>query len=126
MNLTLAIFAGDGIGAVLRHLFIVAETRLFGASFSYATFAVNVIGCFLIGVLIEWLALKGEFSLEMRGFLTVGILGGFTTFSAFSVEVLKLAETGHIAAAACYALASVVFSVAAVFGGVYLMRGVLS
>jgi len=126
MNLTLAIFAGGGIGAVLRHLFILAETRLIGTSFSYATFAVNVIGCFLVGVLIEWLALKGEASLEMRGFLTVGVLGGFTTFSAFSVEVLKLAETGHPAAAAAYAALSVICSVAAVFGGVYLMRGVLS
>ncbi|MFN7112967.1 MAG: fluoride efflux transporter CrcB [Alphaproteobacteria bacterium] len=126
MNLTLAIFAGGGIGAVLRHFFIVAETRLIGASFSYATFAVNVIGCFLVGALIEWLAMKADVSLAMRAFLTTGILGGFTTFSAFSVEVLKLAETGHPAAAAAYAALSVICSVAAVFGGVYLMRGVLS
>jgi CrcB protein len=126
MNLTVAIFAGGGIGAVLRHFFIVAETRLIGASFSYATFAVNVIGCFLVGALIEWLAMKADVSLAMRAFLTTGILGGFTTFSAFSVEVLKLAETGHPAAAAAYAALSVICSVAAVFGGVYLMRGVLS
>lgn len=125
MTLTLAIFAGGGIGAVLRHLFIVAETRLIGASFSYATFAVNVIGCLIIGALIEYFALKGQASPETRAFLTTGILGGFTTFSAFSVEVLKLAQTGHPAAAAIYALASVVFCVAGVFAGVYLMRGVI-
>ena len=125
MTLTMAIFAGGGIGAVLRHLFIVAETRLIGASFSYATFAVSVIGCLIIGALIEYFALKGQASLETRAFLTTGILGGFTTFSAFSVEVLKLAQTGHLAVAGIYALASVVFCVAGVFAGVYLMRGVV-
>lgn len=125
MNIALAIFAGGGIGAVMRHFFVVGETRLFGASFAYATFAVNVIGCLIIGAVIEYFALKGQASSEMRAFLTTGVLGGFTTFSAFSVEVLKLAETGHIVAAGLYALASVVFCVAGVFGGVYIMRGVI-
>lgn len=125
MNIALAIFAGGGIGAVMRHFFVVGETRLFGASFAYATFAVNVIGCLIIGAVIEYFALKGQASSEVRAFLTTGVLGGFTTFSAFSVEVLKLAETGHIVAAGLYALASVVFCVAGVFGGVYIMRGVI-
>lgn len=125
MNIALAIFAGGGIGAVMRHFFVVGEMRLFGPSFAYATFAVNVIGCLIIGAVIEYFALKGQATAEMRAFLTTGVLGGFTTFSAFSVEVLKLAETGHIVAAGLYALASVVFCVAGVFGGVYIMRGVI-
>ncbi len=124
--MTLAIFAGGGLGAVMRHFFVIAETRLFGAGFAYATLAVNVLGCFLIGALIECFALRGSLSPEWRAFLTVGILGGFTTFSAFSVEVMKLAQAGQTMGALVYALASVVFSIAAAFGGLLLVRGVLS
>lgn len=126
MNIALAVFAGGGIGAVMRHFFVIAETRFFGTGFAYATFAVNVLGCFMIGALIEYFALRGTLSPEWRAFLTVGVLGGFTTFSAFSVEVMKLAQTGQTMGALVYALASVVFSIAAAFGGLLLVRGVLS
>lgn len=125
MNMMLAIFAGGGLGAVLRHVVVAAETRMFGAGFAYATFAVNVLGCLVIGGLIEYAALREQVSPEARAFLTTGVLGGFTTFSAFSVEVFKLAENGQMVAAVLYALASVVFCVAGVFGGVYLIRGVM-
>lgn len=126
MNVTLAVFAGGGIGAVLRHLFIMAETRMFGAAFSYATFAVNVIGCFLLGALVEYTAQRSGISAEWRTFMATGILGGFTTFSTFSGEVIKLVQSGQTVTAAVYALASVVFSIAAAFGGLLLVRGVLS
>lgn len=124
--MTLAVFVGGGLGAVMRHFVVMAETRIWGAGFAYASFAVNVLGCFLIGALIEYFALRGTLSAEWRAFLTVGVLGGFTTFSAFSVEVMKLAQTGQTMGALIYALASVVFSIAAAFGGLLFVRGVLS
>ena len=60
MNMAWAVFAGGGIGAVMRHFFVIAETRFFGTGFAYATFAVNVLGCFMIGALIEYFAFKGQ------------------------------------------------------------------
>lgn len=126
MNAALIVFIGGGIGTVLRHYAIVAQARLMGPDFGYATFAVNVIGCFVIGALIEYAGLRGNISAEWRLFLATGILGGFTTFSAFSVEVVRLAQTGQTMTALVYALASVVFSVAAAFGGLLFIRGVLS
>ena len=80
---------GGAIGAGGRHLVGLATLRLFGSSFPWGTLAVNVIGSFLIGVLIETLALKVSAPAGVRLFLATGVLGGFTTFSAFDLRVIR-------------------------------------
>lgn len=126
MNVILAIFAGGGIGAVIRHYAVVGTTRIFGDAFPYGTLAVNVIGSLLIGVIIEGVALKWDVSLEMRALMVTGFLGGFTTFSAFSLDFFRLFESGQMHQAFSYAVISVLLSLAAVFAGVYLTRGIMA
>lgn len=118
----LVVFVGGGIGAALRHGVNVATARLFGSSFPYGTLTVNVIGCLMMGLLAGYFAFKGDVSQHWRLFLTTGILGGFTTFSAFSLDVAVLYERGEIGLAATYVLASAVVSLIAVFAGLALMR----
>lgn len=125
MTVVLAIAGGGAVGSVLRH-YVIAWGARFHDFFPYGTLTVNIVGSFLIGFLMEWMAQKVQASLEMRAFLVTGVLGGFTTFSAFSFDVFKLVETNHVAAAIVYAAASVALSLAAVFGGVFLMRGVFA
>ena len=122
MNMILAIALGGGVGSVARHYAIAA----FGNGFPYGTLFVNVLGSFIIGALMELMAQKWQVPLEARAFLVTGFLGGFTTFSAFSFDVLKLVETDHYLAALFYVLASVTVSLGAVFLAVHLIRGVLS
>ena len=125
MNMIFAIFIGGGFGAVARHYAILQASKLFGDAFPYGTMIVNIAGSFLIGAIIEAFALKYNASPEVRALLTTGFLGGFTTFSAFSLDVFKLAGTGQYAYAAGYAAASVFFSLLAVFAGAFLIRGVI-
>jgi CrcB protein len=117
MNMILAIAFGGAFGSVLRHYAIGAIGAPWG------TMAVNVLGSFLIGLLMEIMALKWQVSLEARAFLVTGLLGGFTTFSAFSFDTFKLIETGSPMTAALYVAASVAVSLAALFGAVVLVRG---
>lgn len=123
--LLLAVFVGGGTGSLARHYSILAATKLFGESFPYGTLFVNVLGSFIIGVIIETGALKWQISPEMKALLVTGFLGGFTTFSAFSLDVLKLTDTGHALAAAAYVAASVFLSLLAVFAATHLLRAVL-
>jgi fluoride exporter len=123
--LLLAIFLGGGLGALTRHYSVLGAARLLGDAFPYGTLFVNVLGSFLIGVIIELGALKWQVSPELRALMVTGFLGGFTTFSAFSLDVLKLADTGHATAAAVYAGASVFLSLLAVFAATHLLRGML-
>jgi fluoride exporter len=120
MNMIVAIFLGGGLGSVTRHY---AVTWLSGA-FPYGTMAVNIVGSFIIGALLEIMAQKWQVSQEVRALLITGFLGGFTTFSAFSFDVFKLVETEQFLPALAYIVLSVVLSLAAVFGAVHLMRGV--
>jgi len=122
MNAILAIALGGGLGSVARHYAIAA----FGSGFPYGTLFVNVLGSFIIGALMETMALKWQVPLEMRAFLVTGFLGGFTTFSAFSLDVLKLVDTDQYMSAALYVLASVTLSLAAIFLAVHLIRGVFA
>jgi CrcB protein len=124
MNLVFAIALGGASGAVLRHYAIALWVRVLGDGFPYGTLFVNVLGSFLIGFLMELGALKFQIPLELRALLVTGMLGGFTTFSAFSLDMFKLIETGHAINAALYALASVALSLAALFSAVYIVRGV--
>lgn len=122
MPMALAIALGGAVGALSRHYMAAAVSRAFGLGFPYGTLTVNVVGCFLMGLLVEALALRFSITPEARGFLAVGLLGGFTTFSAFSLEVALLYERGQLLLAALYVVASVVLSVAALFGGLAVGR----
>ena len=125
MKLFLLAAAGGAIGAGGRYLVGVAALRLLGAGFPWGTLIVNIVGCFVMGLLIEAAALKWSMSNEMRTFLTTGILGGFTTFSAFSLDFAVLMERKAQGAAMLYLGASVGFSILALFAGLSVMRAVL-
>ena len=118
------VVAGGGIGAGLRHGLNIAAARWFGVEFPWGTLAVNVIGSFLIGALAAWFAFRGDnyTTNSLRLFLTTGILGGFTTFSAFSLEVALMVERRTYGQAFTYATASVLLSMSALFVGLLLAR----
>jgi len=116
------IFIGGGIGSFFRYLLITYTSRQLGANFPYGTLFVNIIGCFLMGVLIEYLTKTLPHSMELRAFLAVGVLGGFTTFSAFAMDAITMFERGELSSAIIYALSSVVFSILAVFAGLMAVR----
>jgi CrcB protein len=117
----LIVFVGAGIGGVLRHAMNRAAVT-FGWTFPWHTLLVNVSGCLLMGLVAGWFAFRGESGQDFRLFLTTGVLGGFTTFSAFSLDAALLWERGQILSAAFYIGGSVVLSVACVFLGLALMR----
>ncbi len=118
------VFLGGGLGSILRYLSVMGVNRVAGESFPYGTLFVNILGSLLIGFIIEGFSNKYLVPVEIRAFLVAGVLGGFTTFSAFSLDVYRLIETGFIPSAAIYVAASVLLSIAAVFGGVYIARGI--
>ena len=118
----LIVFLGGGIGAALRHGVNVAAARVAGTAFPYGTLTVNIVGSLVMGLLAAYFAFKGDASQHWRLFLTTGILGGFTTFSAFSLDVALLYERGQIAIAALYVGVSVCISIAALFAGFALVR----
>jgi CrcB protein len=114
---------GGAIGASGRHLVNLLTLRLFGSGFPAGTLAVNVGGGFLMGCLAGFLALRASGGGQsLRLFLGTGILGGFTTFSAFSLDAVSLWQRGDLAAASAYVLASVLFSILALLAGVSLVR----
>jgi len=118
----LIVFLGGGIGAALRHGVNLAAARTLGTAFPYGTLTVNIVGSLVMGLLAAYFAFKGDASQHWRLFLTTGILGGFTTFSAFSLDVALLYERGQIAMAALYVGVSVCISIAALFAGFALVR----
>ena len=118
----LIVFLGGGLGAVLRHSVNIAVARLIGTAFPYATMIENVTGSLVMGILAAYFAFKGDASQHLRLFLTTGILGGYTTFSAYSLDVALLYERGEIGMAAIYATGSVLLSIAALFAGLALVR----
>jgi fluoride exporter len=113
---------GGALGTSARYLVNVWWGRWFGTSFPWHTLTVNVVGCFTMGLLVELMALKLNVGNDMRAFLTTGVLGGFTTFSAFSLDFALLVERKATGLAAIYALSSVGLSLAAVFAGLYVVR----
>lgn len=124
MQAYLLVFLGAGIGGALRHGVNVGCARFCGTAFPWGTLTVNVAGSFLMGAIAGWLALKtGEgWSQPLRLFLATGILGGFTTFSAFSLETALLWERGEAGLALGYVAASVILSILSLAAGLALMR----
>ncbi|MCP3054553.1 fluoride efflux transporter CrcB [Aurantimonas marianensis] len=117
--------AGGAIGASLRHLSNLAALRLLGSNFPFGTAFVNVSGSFLMGIVMEIVARRFGASNELRLFLAVGLLGGFTTFSSFSLDAVALYERGALGLAAFYVIGSVVAGIAALFAGLAAARGLV-
>ncbi|MEM1039449.1 MAG: fluoride efflux transporter CrcB [Pseudomonadota bacterium] len=130
MQAYLIIFLGGGLGAAARHFVGAATGRSFGHGFPIGTLTVNVIGSLFMGVLIGWLAQRALGNMingqDLRLFLATGFLGGFTTFSAFSLDAITLWERGATGLAAGYVVGSVVLSVLAVFFGLAIARALFA
>ena len=119
--------AGAATGGALRHGANRLGLAVVGSGFPAGTLFVNLSGCFVMGLLAGWFAFRGETSNPaLRLFLTTGVLGGFTTFSAFSLDTALMWERGQAAVAAGYALTSVLGSILAVFAGLALSRSILA
>ena len=118
----LLVFVGGGLGASLRHTVNVACARCMGTAFPWGTFVINISGSIVMGLIAGYLAFKGAASQPWRLFLMTGILGGYTTFSAFSLDTALLYERGEIGLALAYVLGSVALSIAGLFAGLALVR----
>jgi CrcB protein len=118
----LLVFVGGGLGATLRHLINLTCARFMGTGFPWGTFIINISGSTVMGLIAGYLAFKGEASQPWRLFLMTGILGGYTTFSAYSLDAALLYERGELTLAAAYVIGSVVLSIAGLFGGLALVR----
>lgn len=118
----LIVFVGAGIGGALRHGVNVATSRLLDSDFPYGTLFINIGGSSAIGLLAGLFALKYDPGQSWRLFFTTGIIGGFTTFSTFSLDAVVLYERQDFASMAVYVLASVVASILGLFAGLFIMR----
>jgi CrcB protein len=118
----LLVFVGGGLGASLRHFVNVTCAKCIGIEFPWGTFIINITGSIVMGLIAGYLAFKGEASQAWRLFLMTGILGGYTTFSAFSLDFAVLYERGALGLAAAYVLGSVILSIAGLFAGLWLIR----
>ena len=118
----LIVFLGGGLGAALRHGVNLGAARLLGTGFPYGTLTVNVLGSLAMGLMVAWFAFEGSPSQHWRLFLTTGMLGGFTTFSTFSLDTALLYERGQVEVAALYVVVSVAAGLAGLFAGLALVR----
>lgn len=122
MQMILMVAIGGALGSILRYLFVKLATEMWGADFPYGTLGVNVIGGLLAGALYVLLVERYAAAPEWRGLLMVGVLGGFTTFSAFSVDTLKLLEQSGVLMASANVLSNVALSLMACGAGLWLAR----
>ena len=122
MSHILIVALGGAVGATLRHLVNLATLRMFGPGFPWGTLTVNIVGSFAMGLFIELLMRRLGGSQELRLLIATGVLGGFTTFSAFSLDFAVMWERGALLNASVYAVSSVVLSIAALFAGLAAVR----
>ena len=118
----LIVFHGGGIGAALRHGVNLAMARWLGTAFPFATLTENVTGSLVMGLLVGYFAFHGAIPQHWRLFLTTGILGGYTTFSAFSLDTALLYERGELGLAALYVILSIALTIGGLFAGLALVR----
>lgn len=119
MRSVLLIGLGGGFGSILRYIIGSLISRAFPVTkFPLGTFLINLAGCLLIGVVVGWIERMDTYNQELRLLLVTGVLGGFTTFSAFGLETLSLLRSGQVVMAVCYSLSSVVLGVVFVFLGI--------
>ncbi len=124
MNMILAVAAGGAIGATGRYLVGRLMLNVMGPGFPWGTLTVNIVGSFLIGLLYELIVYKFSLSEQWQAFLVIGILGGFTTFSAFSLELGVMLEKDQFSTAAIYAIGSVIFGIVALFAGIFAGKAI--
>jgi fluoride exporter len=122
MKLLLWAMIGGALGSGARHAINVGFGRWFGSGFPWSTLCVNVVGCLLMGVVVEVLALRFKGSLDLRTFIATGILGGFTTFSAYALDFATLVEQQDRLFAGLYLVGSVLLSIVALYTGFWLTR----
>jgi CrcB protein len=122
----LIVFFGAGIGGTLRHGVNLIAARLFGGGFPFGTLTVNVVGSIVMGLLAGYFAFRGEAAQPWRLFLTTGVLGGFTTFSSFSLDSAVLWERHDFIPLILYVLVSLIVSFAGLMAGLALMRQIMS
>ena len=122
MRSTLIVFIGSGIGGALRHLVGLASLRLLGSNFPYGTLAVNIVGSALMGLVAGLFASFALGNYDLRLFLATGLIGGFTTWSTFTLDTMTLWQRGQPAAAAGYVLASFVISLLAMIAVLHITR----
>jgi CrcB protein len=124
MQAVLLVFIGAGLGGVFRHFVNILAARWWGTEFPFGTLIINVTGSLLMGVLVGWLAFKASatWSQPLRLFVATGVLGGYTTFSTFSLETVLLIERNEIGMAAAYVAGSLVFGFLGLWGALTLMR----
>jgi CrcB protein len=123
MGVILSVGVGGGLGALIRY-FVAGWVQPAGSDFNWGIFVVNITGGLVMGLIVEASALKLNLSPELRAFLTTGILGGYTTFSTFSLDSVLLLQKGQYAAAAFYIIGSVALSILALFAGLWIVRAV--
>ena len=121
-QLLLAVAAGGALGSVARYLAGIGATAAFGLAFPWGTLIVNIAGSFLIGAFVELFARGWDLPQSWRAFLTIGLCGGFTTFSTFSLDAWVLMERGEYGLAAAYVLGSVLLSIAGLAAGLHVVR----
>jgi CrcB protein len=118
----LIVFLGGGIGAAIRHGINIVVARFFGTGFPFGTFFINVTGSLIMGLAAAYFAFKADAGQHLRLFLTTGILGGYTTFSTFSLDAALLYERGELGLAFLYVIGSVLLSIVGLFAGLALVR----
>jgi len=122
----LVVFLGAGVGGAMRHAMNIWIARLAGTHFPLHTLAINVTGSLVMGMVTAWFAMKGGATGHLRLFLATGVLGGYTTFSAFSLDAVLLWERHEHALAVLYVGGSVVGSLLGLVIGIWLMRTALA
>ena len=118
------VFFGAGVGGALRHFMNIAVAHLGGQSY-FGTAVINVTGSFVMGLLAEYFALRAHLPHHLRLFLMTGVLGGYTTFSAFSLDAVLLYERNDLVSCAAYVLGSVCLSIGALFAALVTLRALL-
>ena len=126
MKILFAVVIGGAIGALARLLLSQLLMRFTSGDFIYNILVINILGCFLMGISYEFMNLRLNIDVEWRAFFMVGVLGAFTTFSAFALDIFILAERGNFLSAGVYILSSVIFSILGLLLGIYIMRTTLS
>lgn len=126
MNTLLWVALGGAIGASGRHMLSRVSLHAFGTGFPWGTFMANVLGSLAIGLVVGWMVYTAPHSQNLRAFLVVGVLGGFTTFSAFSLESANMIKTGNLMQAVLYMGGSVAVCLMAVFAGLWITKVALS